>query len=62
MKTKKSRLAQTNKEYTVSIKGYKVYCVICNRRAGVFNASCIRNTNKVLKNWKRYRKTQWKQK
>jgi hypothetical protein len=62
MKTKKSRLARSNKEYKVSIKGYKVYCIICSRRAGVFDAPCIRVSNKVFKNWKKYRNTQWKQK
>lgn len=60
MKTKKSRLAQTNKEYKVFIKSYKVYCILCNRRAGIFNAYCGPTFNKILKNWKRYRKTQYK--
>lgn len=57
---KKLKKAETNKEYNVYLKNYKCYCVICNKRAGIFNAYCGPQSKKQNKNWKQYRKTKWK--
>lgn len=57
---KKLKKVTTNREYNILLKNYKVYCIICNRRAGVFNAYCGPKSNKKQKNWKKFRKTKWK--
>ena len=57
---KKLKKAETNKEYNEALKNYKCYCIICNRRAGVYNAYCGPGNKKKNKNWKQYRKTKWK--
>ena len=49
-----------NREYKIMQKNYNVYCVICNRRAGIFHAYCGPRSYKKNRNWKSYRKTQWK--
>lgn len=59
MKTKWTEKAKTNKEYNIALKNYKCYCMICNRRAGMFNAYCGPQNKKISKNWKQYRKTQY---
>jgi hypothetical protein len=51
---------KNNKEYNVLMKNFKVYCRVCNKRYGTFDAYCGPRSNKQNKNWKRYRVTQWK--
>jgi hypothetical protein len=58
-RSKKCKLATTNKEYKIALKSWKVYCIICNKRLGVFDAYCGPISNKKNKNWKKYRKHQW---
>jgi hypothetical protein len=57
---KKLKRAETNKEYNHALKNYKCYCMICNKRAGIYNAYCGPKSEKKNKNWKQYRKTKWK--
>ena len=47
---KKLKKAETNKEYKVYLKNYKCYCIICNKRAGIFNAYCGPQSKKQNKN------------
>ena len=54
--------AQNRREYTILEKSWKVYCTICNKRAGMFDAYCGPRSNKQLKNWKQFRKTKYKMK
>jgi hypothetical protein len=56
------RTIVNNKQYKVVQKNYKVYCVTCNRRAGRFDAYCGPLSYKKNRNWKQYRKTQYKEK
>jgi len=60
VKVKKLKNSSCSREYTIRMKGYKVYCTVCNRRAGVFNAYCGKESKKQNRNWKNYRKTKWK--
>ena len=62
MKKSKSKLknAITNREYVVALKTSTAYCIICNRRAGIFHAYCGPISNKRIKTWKNFRKTKWK--
>lgn len=61
-RSKKCKLATTNREYNIALKGWKPYCLICNRRCGIFDAYCGPRSNKwkKIRNWKKYRKHQWK--
>ena len=61
MKNQKMRVATTNREYNVVMKGYKPYCRICSKRAGRYDAYCGPISLKKLKNWKQFRRTQYKQ-
>jgi len=54
-------------EYTRLMKMENVYCIICVKRAGNYNASChpsVFNPRgwrwRRKRNWKNKRKTQWK--
>lgn len=60
----RQRLKNTNCncEYNITQKNYKCYCVLCNRNSGIFNAYCGAYNIKRKKNWKSYRKFQWKEK
>lgn len=51
-----------NRIYKILQKSHKVYCAICNKRAGVFNVYCGSINYKKQKNWKRFRKKQYKEK
>jgi len=60
MNKKRLNESHNSREYNILLKGSEVYCPICNRRAGVFNAYCGPKSEKVFKNWKQFRKTKWK--
>ena len=60
MKTKGIEKAKTNREYNIRLKGYKVYCPVCSKRSGKFDAYCGPLSKKQNRNWKQYRKTKWK--
>ncbi len=57
--------ALDSKEYTMIMKNVDLYCYVCARRAGNYEASChptnwegfIRRCNRT---WKHNRNTQWK--
>ena len=49
-----------NREYNIVRKNYKCYCIVCNRRAGIFHAYCGPLSEKKIKTWKSFRKTKWK--
>lgn len=60
--------AKNDKEYNRIMKNDCVYCIICIRRAGNYNASCAPGafTNRgwryrMCRTWKYNRKTQWKE-
>jgi hypothetical protein len=55
---KNLNLAKTNKEYNITRKNYKCYCIVCNRRAGTFHAYCGPQSNKAQKSWKLFRQQQ----
>lgn len=56
--------AKTNSEYNRIMKGDEVYCRICVRRAGRYDATCYpiwgNRDKRENRNWKNQRKTQWK--
>lgn len=61
--------ALTSMEYTRLMKMENVYCIICVRRAGNYNASCHPSAFnpkgwewRRKRSWKNKRKTQWKNK
>lgn len=60
-KIKKCLEVVHNRTFKILSKNYKVYCVTCNRRVGIFNAYCgpCRRVG-TLRNWKKFRKTQYK--
>jgi hypothetical protein len=60
MNNQKLERAHNSREYSIFQKGYKVYCTICNRRAGRFDAYCGLLSNKKNRNWKQYREKQYK--
>ncbi len=62
MKNKRKLLkANNSREYNIILKSTDVYCPICNKRYGVFDAYCGGSYNeKIQKNWKLFRKTQYK--
>ena len=51
--------AHNNREYNILMKSDVVYCTICNRRAGAFDAYCGPMSKKSFRNWKRFRRTQY---
>ena len=59
---KRLEKANNNREYNILMKSEMNYCYICNRRVGIFNAYCGPNPKeKGIRNWKKYRKFQYKQ-
>jgi hypothetical protein len=61
MKRETTKTTTCNRVYKILQKNFKVYCTICNRGAGIFDAYCGPGSDKKQKNWKRFRKTQYKQ-
>jgi hypothetical protein len=59
MNIQKLKKAYNSREHKIYLKGYKPYCVICNRRAGIFHAYCGPLSNKRKRNWKKFRKNQY---
>ena len=62
-KTKKTKSAMTSREYKIAFKNCDVFCVICNRKVGIFDAYCGPSQDNLYKkprNWKSYRRTQYK--
>lgn len=60
--------AKNSKEYTMIMKNQDLYCYICVRRAGSYNASCApgASTNRGWKyrmnrTWKHTRNSQWRE-
>ena len=58
--TKKIKLVCNNRQYCIIMKSYDVYCQVCNKRCGIFDAFCGNPSLKKNRNWKTYRKNQWK--
>ena len=60
--------AKDGKEYTMIMKNQDLYCYICVRRAGRYDASCAPGAfnrrgwrYRMNRTWKNTRNTQWKE-
>jgi hypothetical protein len=57
--------ALTNREYNVALKGAGVYCIVCSRRAGRYDAYCgpsnFANRRRQYRTWKHNRRTRWRE-
>lgn len=62
MKIKRKALekAHNSREYLLIMKNSIVYCQICTKISGNWKSACQPKSNHKFRNWKRYRKTQWK--
>jgi hypothetical protein len=63
----KLKRAQDNIEYNMIMKNIDLYCYICVRRAGSYEASCHPSSynpkgwkGRMYQTWKHNRKNQWK--
>lgn len=62
-RSKKTKDAYNSREFMIAVKSAEVYCTICSKRAGRWDAYCGPRSSTSWRrdrNWKSYRKTQYR--
>ena len=57
---KRLRKAECRLEYRVALMNSNGDCMVCNKRAGRWGCKCGVGAWKTDRNWKRFRRTQYK--